>query len=95
MDVPGHEFVAYFYGRYSKVESLTLIEHSMQFATSAAEFAAQEDSDESHRVVAEFESRGDSSGVRFSQYGELPDGEPARAKAGMESYFDSLAEFLA
>jgi hypothetical protein len=32
--------------------------------------------------------------VRFSQFGDLPEGEPDRAKAGMESYFDSLGQFL-
>jgi hypothetical protein len=32
--------------------------------------------------------------VKFSQFGELPEGQPAQAKAGMESYFDSLANYL-
>jgi hypothetical protein len=32
--------------------------------------------------------------VRFSQFGELPEGDAEQAQAGMESYFDSLGIFL-
>jgi len=32
--------------------------------------------------------------VKFSQFGDLPEGEAARAQQGMESYFDSLERFL-
>jgi hypothetical protein len=45
--------------------------------------------------VIEFDSRGMYSWVKFSQYGELPEGQAVQAQAGMESYFDSLESFLA
>jgi hypothetical protein len=48
-----------------------------------------------HRIVIEFDSRGMYSWVKFSQYGELPEGQAVQAQAGMESYFDSLESFLA
>jgi len=44
--------------------------------------------------VLDFEDRGVNSWVKFSQFGELPEGQAEQAKAGMESYFDSLSNFL-
>ncbi len=43
----------------------------------------------------EFESRDFRSWVKFSQFGELPEGQAVQAQAGMESYFDSLEAYLA
>ena len=94
VDVPAHDFVAYFYGRYTRVEPMTALEHTMHFTMSAEEFAARDESGPSHRVVIDLEDRGGATSVGFSQFGELPEGEPDRAKAGMESYFDSLGAFL-
>jgi hypothetical protein len=51
-------------------------------------------STENHLIVIDFDNRGDSSWVRFSQFGEMPDGQAEQAQAGMESYFDSLGNFL-
>jgi hypothetical protein len=48
----------------------------------------------SHLIVIDFEDRGVSSWARFSQFGELPEGDAEQAQAGMESYFDSLGIFL-
>ena len=48
-----------------------------------------------HLVVVEFEARDFRSWVKFSQFGELPEGMAVRAQAGMESYFDSLGNYLA
>jgi uncharacterized protein YndB with AHSA1/START domain len=45
-------------------------------------------------VAVDFEPRGDGAWVRFSQYGEMPAEQVPQTKAGMESYFDSLDEFL-
>jgi len=33
--------------------------------------------------------------VRFAQCGQMPADQAAMAQAGMESYFDSLGEYLA
>jgi uncharacterized protein YndB with AHSA1/START domain len=86
----------YFYGRYSQVEYHKLMVHSMHYTVDAAEFEAKDESTPAHTVVVEFEDRGDGrSWCRFSQYGEMQDGEEASAKEGMGSYFDNLEAFLA
>ena len=95
VDVPEYGFVAYFYGRYTAVVENARIEHTMAYTQSAEEFAARDESAPHHRVVIEFESRGFRSWVKFTQFGELPEGEAVRAQAGMESYFDSLEAYLA
>ncbi len=94
VDVPEHGFVAYFYGRYSAVVENARLEHSLHYTQSAEEFAARDETTAAHRVVVEFESRGFRSWVKYSQFGVMPGGEAARAQAGMESYFDSLENYL-
>ena len=94
VDVADEGFVAYFFGRYTRLEPMSAIEHTLHFTLSADEFEARDESGPSHRIVIDFEDRGAVTWVRFSQFGELPEGEPDRAKAGMESYFDSLRRFL-
>ncbi|MEI8057925.1 MAG: SRPBCC domain-containing protein [Actinomycetes bacterium] len=94
VDVAAHGFVAYFFGRYTRIEPLTALEHTMSFTMSEQEFAARDVAAPSHVVVVEFVDRGQHTWVKFAQFGELPEGEPDRAKAGMETYFDSLQAFL-
>ncbi len=94
VDVSEYGFVAYFYGRYRIVEPMTRLEHTLMYTESEEGFAVRDESVESHRVVIDFEPRGDRTWVRYSQFGEFPEGEAARAKEGMESYFDSLEAFL-
>lgn len=93
VDVPEHNFVAHFYGKYTDVVPMQRLAHTMSFTPDAEAFASRVPAPE-HDVVIEFEARGDKSWVKFSQFGELPEGEPARAQAGMESYFDNLGKFL-
>lgn len=95
VDVPDHNFVAYFYGRYTGILQHKKIEHSMFYVESADEFAARDESRPFHEVIVDFEERGENTWVKFSQFGELPEGHAPQAQAGMESYFDSLANFLA
>ena len=95
VDVAEYGFVAYFYGKYTKIEHEKLIEHTMHYTQSREEFQAKDFETESHLIVLDFEDRGESSWVKFSQYGELPEGQAAQAQAGMESYLDSLSNFLA
>ena len=95
VDVPEHGFAACFYGRYTRVEPMSALEHTMHYTQSIEEFVARDESTPSHRVVVDLEGRVASTWVRFSQFGELPEGQAEQAKAGMESYFDSLAAFLA
>ncbi len=95
VDVPAHGFVAYFYGRYTAVVEKARLEHTMHYTQSADEFAARDESTPSHRILIEFEERGFLSWVKFSQFGEMPESQALQAQAGMESYFDSLASYLA
>jgi hypothetical protein len=44
--------------------------------------------------VLEFESRGDNSWVKFTQFGEMPAEQIEATTVGMQSYFQSLAIFL-
>ncbi|MEY2954425.1 MAG: hypothetical protein RL530_26 [Actinomycetota bacterium] len=95
VDVPEYKFVAYFYGWYTEVEPLAKLVHTMHYTQSAEEFEARVPSELAHTVVVDFEARGSKSWVKFSQYGELPEGQAPQAQAGMESYFDNLGKFLA
>ena len=94
IDVAAHGFVAYFFGVYTAVEPRVRLSHTMLYTQSADEFAARDLTGPHHDVVVDFESRGESAWVRFSQFGELPEGQAEQAQAGMESYFDSLGAFL-
>ena len=92
--VPTHNFSGYFFGRYTEIIENELLAHTMHYTESAEEFNAKDFRSASHHVVIRFKSRGENSWVKFSQFGELPEGEEMRAQAGMESYLDSLGEFL-
>jgi uncharacterized protein YndB with AHSA1/START domain len=94
IDVPQFNFVAYFYGQYLAIETNRQLKHTLHYTQSAEEFALRDMSTENHLIVIDFDNRGDSSWVRFSQFGEMPDGQAEQAQAGMESYFDSLGNFL-
>jgi uncharacterized protein YndB with AHSA1/START domain len=94
VDVPEYGFVAHFYGRYTAVFPHARLEHTMHYTQSAEEFAARDLTSEHHLVRIEFDSRGMRSWVKFSQFGVLPEGEAARSQEGMESYFDSLENYL-
>jgi uncharacterized protein YndB with AHSA1/START domain len=94
VDVAEHGFVAYFYGKYTKIEHHKQIEHTLHYTQSKDEFEAKDFGTESHLIVLDFEDRGTSSWVKFSQFGELPEGQAEQAQQGMESYFDSLLNFL-
>jgi len=94
VDVAQFGFVAYFFGKYTKIEQEKQIEHTLHYTQSKEEFEAKDFETESHLIVLDFEDRGESSWVKFSQYGELPEGQAAQAQAGMESYLDSLSNFF-
>jgi len=94
VDVPAHAVVAYFYGIYLEVDFHQKLEHTMLYIQSLEEFEAKDLDKDFHKVIVEFREHGSKTWVKFSHLGELPEGEAARAKAGMESYFDSLANYL-
>jgi uncharacterized protein YndB with AHSA1/START domain len=94
IDVVSHNFVGYFYGTYQRIQPNSRIEHTMHYTESAEEFVIKDMTTPSHDIVIDFEERGNSTWVKFSQFGELPEGQAQQAQAGMESYFDSLGNFL-
>jgi uncharacterized protein YndB with AHSA1/START domain len=95
VDVPEHNMVSCFWGKYTAVEVNTRLEHTMFYSQDIAEFTARDITGEFAKIVVEFEQRGVDVWVKFSQFGELPPEHVPMAKAGMESYFESLANFLA
>lgn len=94
VDVPEAGFQSCFWGTYTAVEPGKLIEHTMFYSQDPAEFAAKDLSGEFAKIVVDFEERPTGPWVKFSQYGELPEEHIPLAKAGMESYFQSLADYL-
>ena len=95
VEVPAHNMTAYFFGQYTKIIRNEVIEHTMHYTTSAEEFENKDFASEFHLIRIEFEVRGDDSWSKFSQFGELPEGQEKMAQAGMNSYLESLAQFLA
>jgi uncharacterized protein YndB with AHSA1/START domain len=95
VDVPEFGFTAFFFGEYTEVLTHQRLAHTMLYTQSADEFAARDLGGPHHDVTVDFEARGDRTWVRFTQFGELPEGQAEQAQAGMESYFDSLQSFLA
>lgn len=93
--VPQFDYVAYFYGQYTAIEEFALLEHTMHYTQSREEFDLKDMKIDFHDVVINFEVRDQGTWAKFSQFGELPEGEEKRAQAGMESYFDSLGDYLA
>jgi uncharacterized protein YndB with AHSA1/START domain len=94
VEVLEHGFTAYFFGKYTAIVPHELLEHTLHYTTSAEEFAAKDFSTESHLIRIEFQDRGASSWSKFSQFGELPEGQAEMAQAGMNSYLESLARHL-
>lgn len=94
VDVPEHGFQSCFWGTYTAVEEHNMLEHTMFYSQDSAEFALKDISGEYARIVVDFEERPTGSWVRFTQYGELPEEHIPMAKAGMTSYFESLANYL-
>lgn len=95
VDVPEAGFQSYFWGKYTILEPNKLIEHSMFYSQDPAKFTERDITGDSARITVDFEDRDGSTWVRFSQFGVLPKEHIPLAKAGMDSYFESLANFLA
>ena len=94
VDASAHGWIAYFYGTYTEVIANERLVHTMSYTQDATEFAARDLTAPHHIVEVDFDARGESSWVRFAQFGEMPEGQAEMAKAGMESYFDSLQAHL-
>ncbi len=94
VSVPQANMVAYFFGEYTEVIPNELLVHTMTYTESLEEFKARVPSPVAHLVRVEFKVTEDGTWVKFSQFGELPEGHAPRAQAGMESYFDNLSKYL-
>lgn len=94
IDVSMNGFNAYFFGTYLTVEPLVKLEHTLSYTQSHEEFLARPADAPAHRIVLDFEARGDSSWVRFTQFGEMPEEQIQATFDGMTSYFDSLENYL-
>jgi len=94
VSVPQANMVAYFFGEYTEVIPNELLVHTMTYTESLEEFKARVPSPVAHVVRVEFKETDGGSWVKFSQFGELPEGHAPRAQAGMESYFDNLSKYL-
>lgn len=95
VDATAYGHIAYFWGRYTEVTPGRRLAHGLAYSQDEAEFLARDDDAPRHDIVIDMESRDGGSWVRFAQYGEMPADQAAMAQAGMESYFDSLGNYLA
>ena len=95
IDASKFGFTPYFSGQYTEVVPHERLRHTMHYTESAEAFAAAEKTTPFHEIEIDFSEDEGGTTVTFRQIGDLPDDEAARAKAGMESYFDSLAAYLA
>lgn len=94
VQVPGRESISYFFGKYSLIQDNLRFEHSMHYTESQDEFEFSDFNTPAHQIALEFEGRGEKSWSKFSQYGEAPAAQVVLMTQGIESYFDSLQEFL-
>lgn len=94
VDVPMANMVALFFGVYTEVKEHELLEHTMTYTESFEAFEKRIPSPVEHLVRIEFKDVEGGAWVSFSQFGELPEGQVPRAKAGMESYFENLGKYL-
>ena len=95
VEVAALDYTAFFFGQYTRIVEYELLEHTLHYTESAEEFTQLDFSSDSHLIQIEFQARGESAWCKFSQFGELPDGQAEMAKAGMNSYLESLALYLA
>jgi uncharacterized protein YndB with AHSA1/START domain len=94
IDVSVNGFNAYFWGKYTEVKFQEKLVHTMFYSQDELEFNLRGDDQPHHVIQIDFEARGDKSWVRFSQFGQMDAEEAEAAKDGMESYFNSLGEYL-
>ena len=94
VDASAYGHIAYFWGRYSEVDEPRRLMHSMSYSQDEADFLEHSDDAEQHLVVIDIETREVGCLVRFAQYGDMPAEQAQMAQQGMESYFDSLGNFL-
>jgi uncharacterized protein YndB with AHSA1/START domain len=94
VDVSENGFNAYFWGKYSQVETNLKLVHDLNYSQDELEFALREPSPEAHRIEIDFTKTDGGTVVRFSQFGEMEQEQAEASREGMESYFDNLNNYL-
>jgi uncharacterized protein YndB with AHSA1/START domain len=94
VDVSENGFNAYFWGKYSEVQTNQKLVHDLNYSQDELEFALREPRDDAHRIEIDFTTVEGNTVVRFSQFGEMEQEQADASKEGMESYFDNLESFL-
>jgi len=94
VDVSENGFNAYFWGKYSQVDTNLKLVHDLNYSQDELEFALREPSPEAHRIEISFTKTDGGTVVRFSQFGEMEKEQADASREGMESYFDNLEIYL-
>ena len=94
VDVSENGFNAYFWGKYSQVDTNLKLVHDLNYSQDELEFALREPSPEAHRIEIDFTKTAGGTLVRFSQFGEMEQEQAEASREGMESYFDNLSNYL-
>jgi len=94
VDVSENGFNAYFWGKYSQVDTNLKLVHDLNYSQDELEFALREPSPEAHRIEIDFTKTAGGTLVRFSQFGEMEKEQAEASREGMESYFDNLESYL-
>ena len=94
VDVSANGFNAYFWGKYSIVETNLKLVHDLNYSQDELEFAVREPKADAHRIEVDFTPTDTGTIVRFSQFGEMEQDQAEASREGMESYFDNLAVHL-
>ncbi|CAB4672564.1 MAG: hypothetical protein F2648_03480 [Actinobacteria bacterium] len=94
VDVSENGFNAYFWGKYSAVETNLKLVHDLNYSQDELEFALREPRSDAHRIEIDFTDTGGATVVRFSQFGDMDPEQAEASREGMESYFDNLEVYL-
>jgi len=94
VDVSENGFNAYFWGKYSQVDTNLKLVHDLNYSQDEMEFALRDPSPEAHRIEIDFTKTDGGTLVRFSQFGEMEQEQADASREGMESYFDNLSNYL-
>jgi uncharacterized protein YndB with AHSA1/START domain len=94
VDVSVNGFNAYFWGKYTEVKFQERLVHTMNYSQDELEFNLRGEDQLHHVIEIDFESRGENSWVRFTQYGSMDPEQAEATKDGMESYFNNLEIYL-
>ena len=94
VDVSINGFNAYFWGKYTQVKFQEKLVHTMFYSQDELEFNLRGEDQPHHVIEIDFESRGENSWVRFTQFGSMDPEQAEATKEGMQSYFNNLESYL-